>query len=181
MGGGSTETGAMAMRRQTEGNEPWTLLPGNDIRTDTDDRMAVRSPYVQGWQQTEDVIETVVGGFHFLGRADRIVKIECKRVSLPQVEAALEALPWVKEAAVVVLPGLPARLGGLLVLTDKGRTHLRALKPFLFGRQLRSALSEHFEPGGLPRVWRYADTLPTRSMGKRNDMEIAALFGSTGP
>lgn len=178
---GSTETGAMATRRQTGGGEPWTVLPDTEIRTDDEGRMAVRSPCVEGWQQTEDVIEPVAGGFGFLGRTDRIVKIEGKRVSLPQVESALEALPWVATAAVVALPGLPARLGGLLVLTGEGRTRLSALGLFQFGRLLRSALSVRLEPAGLPRVWRFADALPIRAMGKRNDAEIAERFGDAGP
>lgn len=174
---GSTETGAIATRQQIRGNEAWTTLPDTEIRVDGDDRMAVRTPYVAGWQQTEDVIEPVAGGFRFLGRADRIVKVEGKRISLPAVETALEALPLVAEAAVVALPGLPIRLGGLLVLTEEGRGQLAALGAFRFGRLLRRLLSAHLEPAGLPRLWRFAEALPVRAMGKRNDAVVAALFG----
>lgn len=174
---GSTETGVIATRQQIDGDEAWTSLPDTEIRIDAQDRMAVRSPYVDGWQQTEDVIGHLSGGFRFLGRADRIVKVEGKRVSLPAVEAALELLPLVAEAAVVVLPGLPTRLGGLLVLTDAGCTQLAVLGPFQFNRLLRRLLSDRLEPAGLPRRWRFADAVPTRSMGKRNYMAIATLFG----
>jgi acyl-coenzyme A synthetase/AMP-(fatty) acid ligase len=173
---GSTETGAIATRQQTTGNEPWTTLPDTEIRVDAQDRMAVRTPYAAGWQQTQDVIEPVLGGFRFLGRADRIVKVEGKRISLPAVETALESLPLIAEAAVVALPGLPTRLGGLLVLTEQGQTQLAALGAFQFGRLLRRLLSAHLEPAGLPRLWRFAEALPVRAMGKRNDTAVAALF-----
>lgn len=177
---GSTETGAIATRRQIDGNEAWTSLPDTEIRVDARHRMAVRTPYVDGWQQTEDVIEPLSGGFRFLGRSDRIVKVEGKRVSLPAIEAALELLPLVAEAAVVALPGLPMRLGGLLVLTEEGRAQLAALGPFQFNRLLRRLLSDRLEPAGLPRRWRVADALPTKAMGKRNDSAVAALFGEGG-
>ena len=207
---GSTETGAMATRRQISGDDPWTLLPGTEIRVDGEGRMAVRSAYTAGWQQTEDVIEPVettstaalrtplpgpsqrspacapiggadtirlaTGGFRFLGRADRIVKIEGARVSLPAVEAALEALPWVSAAAVTALPSLPVRLGGLLVLTADGQEQQRVLGPFQFGRLLRRSLLPVLESAGLPRHWRFAAALPVRHMGKRDDGAVAAFF-----
>ena len=173
---GSTETGAIATRQQRHGDEPWTSLPGSEIRTDSRDRMAVRTPYVEGWQQTQDVIDPLPTGFRFLGRADRIVKVEGQRISLPALESALESLPLVEQAAVVALPGLPTRLGALLVLTAEGNAQRATLGPFPFTRHLRRLLSAHLEPTGLPRLWRISDALPTRAMGKRNDTAIAALF-----
>jgi acyl-coenzyme A synthetase/AMP-(fatty) acid ligase len=178
---GSTEAGALATRRQGQGNEAWTLLPDNEIRCDAEGRMAVRSPYVEGWQQTEDVVEPVADGFIFLGRADRIVKIEGERISLPALEAALEALPLVAAAAVVALSGVPLRLGGVLELTDIGQARMRALGQFQFGQLLRGALSQRCAPAGLPRVWHFTNKLPVRAMGKRNDTAIAALFGPPEP
>jgi acyl-coenzyme A synthetase/AMP-(fatty) acid ligase len=178
---GSTESGVIATRQQTNGNEAWAALPDTEIRVDAENRMVVRSPYVDDWQHTEDVIERLGGGFRFLGRADRIVKVEGKRVSLPAVEGALEALNLVAEAAVVALPGLPTRLGGLLVLTAEGRAQLSALGPFQFNRLLRRLLSPRLEPAALPRLWRFDCALPIRAMGKRNDAVIAALFGAAEP
>jgi acyl-coenzyme A synthetase/AMP-(fatty) acid ligase len=173
---GSTETGVIASRRQVHGGEDWTLLPGNKIRTDAEGRMAVHPAYMDGWQQTQDVIEPTAGGFRFLGRADRIVKIEGERVSLPELEAALENLPQVAEAAVVALPETPVRLGAVLVLTADGHALLSDLGSFRFGRLLRRLLSASFEPACLPRTWHFTDAIPVRAMGKRNDIEIAALF-----
>lgn len=175
---GSTETGAIATRQQRTGDEAWRLLPDTAIRLDDDGRMAVSSRYVDGWQSTEDVVERDGDGFRFLGRADRIVKIEGKRVSLPAVEAALEALPLVAAAAVVMLPGLPARLGGLLVLTDAGTARLAELGRFRFGHLLRRELAATLEPAGLPRLWRFTDVLPSGAMGKRGNAAIVARFAA---
>lgn len=181
---GSTETGAIATRRQTPKDTPkdtqeeksWTLLAGTHIRLDTEGRMAVASSYKAGWQATEDVVEVTENGFRFLGRADRIVKIEGERVNLPALEAALAANPVIAEAALVVLPGPPAQLGGLLVLTALGQQQLHEQGRFKLGRALRADLARHFAPAGLPRLWRFTSAIPMRAMGKRADAEMIALF-----
>ncbi len=173
---GSTETGAFATRRQARGDEDWTLLPGNLLRADAEGRLALSSPYVPGWTETADLVEPRQGGFRFLGRSDRVVKIEGKRVGLAEIEAVLAALPWIAAAAAVLLPGRPGRLAAAVVLTDEGRERLAALGGFRFGRLLCSAMSARCEPAGRPKRWRFVEHLPARAMGKCIDRDVAALF-----
>lgn len=54
------------------------------------------------------------GRFELLGRLDRIVKLEEKRISLPMLEQALVAHDWVLEARLGVAgkPGFARRLAG---------------------------------------------------------------------
>jgi acyl-coenzyme A synthetase/AMP-(fatty) acid ligase len=174
---GSTETGAFATRQGPE-DAPWHLLPGNELRLDEAGRMSVRSPYCGdgAWLAMADLAEAVPGGFRFRGRADRVVKIEGKRISLAEVEQALLRLPWVDAAALVVLPGAAARLAAAVVPSGEGKERLAALGAFRFGRLLRHGLADTQEPAGMPRVWRFVEQLPAGSLGKRTQADLAALF-----
>jgi acyl-coenzyme A synthetase/AMP-(fatty) acid ligase len=174
---GSTETGAFATRRQQSGTEPWTLLPGISMRCDADGRLSLLSSSIgESWFETADLVVPDGDGFHYRGRADRIVKIEGNRVSLTEIEDAISALPCIAAAAVVILPGEPERLGAAVTLKPQGRERLAEAGPFRFGRQLRSVLSDRYEPAALPRVWRFVDALPTGALGKHRDADIRALF-----
>ncbi|TJZ65827.1 AMP-binding protein [Chitiniphilus eburneus] len=98
---GSTETGGIAWRNRPDAS--WTPLAGVEIADD--DLLRVRSPLLAdaGWHATGDRLARDSAGFHLLGRADRIVKIEEKRVSLTQVEHLLLAQPEIAVARVVAL------------------------------------------------------------------------------
>jgi acyl-coenzyme A synthetase/AMP-(fatty) acid ligase len=177
---GSTETGAIATRRQTSDEQAWQALPGIAIASDAEGRLKLRSPFLDNddWFETEDIIEPAARGFHLRGRADRIVKIEGKRISLTGIEQALGRSPWTEAAAAVALPGDPIRLAVLVVPSEAGRAKLVEIGRFRFGRLLRKALSDTQEPAGLPRLWRFGDELPSGHMGKRRDAELLALFGA---
>lgn len=176
---GSTETGAIATREQAQCDEAWRLLPGNAMRQSDEGCLQVLSPWVgDDWYETADVVEPAPDGFRFLGRADRIVKVEGKRISLPEIEQTLSRLPWITGAAATLLPGSPARLAAVVVLNDEGRARLAALGGFRFGRLLRTELAMTQEPAGMPRLWRFVDELPSQDgMGKRRDRDIRDLFG----
>jgi len=208
---GSTETGAIATRTQHEGEEPWTPLPGIEVRADDAGCMIVRSPFGPapfgpeeapselassgpapsglapfGSVSSEstgapfvsaDRIEMLPDGkFHFLGRVDRIAKIAGKRVSLARLEVELAALPWVRDAAAVVLGGAHERLAAAVALNGEGRARLDMLGAFRFSRELRRQLSLVLESAWLPKSWRFVDTLPLGAMGKRRDTDVKALF-----
>ena len=178
---GSTETGAIATRTQTQhaADAPWTPLPGIHVGADDAGCMIVRSPYGPDGAPfvSADRIEMMPdGGFHFLGRADRIAKIEGKRVNLARLEQELAALPGVRDASAVVLAGSTERLAAAIVLNDEGRSRLDVLGAFRLSRELRRQLSREFESAWLPKSWRFADELPLGAMGKRRDADVRALF-----
>ncbi len=175
---GSTETGAMATRRERRSEaDPWRLLPGVAVRADGEGRMAVRTAVLgPDWLETADLIEPAPGGFVHRGRADRIVKVEGKRVSLAAVEKELLRHPYVAEAAVVTLAG-PLRIAAAVVTTETGNKALADMGKFRVGRRLRRAVAEAIDPAAAPRLWRFVTALPVRPMGKRRAGDIAALFG----
>jgi acyl-coenzyme A synthetase/AMP-(fatty) acid ligase len=174
---GSTETGAIATRQQKEDDEPWQLLPGLAMRCGEEGRLNLLSPYVgKDWIETADLVAPVAGGFRWLGRADRVVKIEGRRVNLSAVERALVDLPWVAGAAVALLPGDPGRLAAAIVPSAEGQERLAALGKFRFGRLLRTGLADRLDPAGAPRHWRFVEALPSAELGKQRDGDVLRLF-----
>ena len=176
---GSTETGAIASRSQDSDATAWVPLPGNRVDRQEDGRLRLLSPYVapDRWVELADRGRLDPdGGFHLLGRADRVAKIEGKRIDLADVEQALRALDAVADAAVTVVDDGVAVLAAVVVLSPDGRDELARLGPFRFGRLLRRGLAASQEPAGMPRRWRYVAELPNGAMGKRSDLALAALF-----
>ena len=110
---GSTETGGIAWRQQESADASWTPMPGVAVDADDAQMLSVTSPFTGGETiATGDVVERVGDAFRLIGRADRIAKIEGKRVSLARVEESLLALPGIAAAAAV---DLPDRKGALRV------------------------------------------------------------------
>jgi len=178
---GSTETGGIAWRRQEDGADGtlWRPLPGVDVGADDDGALALRSPFLPSnapWRM-DDAVELLADGrFHLRGRLDRIVKIEEKRLSLPDLEARLGAHPWVATAAAVALAGRRQTIGAALVLTAEGRAQLAARGRRDTALELRRHLAEHFEAVLLPRRWRFPEQLPLDERGKLTQAALAALF-----
>jgi acyl-coenzyme A synthetase/AMP-(fatty) acid ligase len=176
---GSTETGAFATRRRIRDDEPWHLLPGVSMRPEHDGRLTLRSPSIgPDWFTTADLVEPLADGFRSLGRADRMAKIECRSISLAEVEQVLTRISFVKFAAAVMLHGKPNRLAAVIVPSEEGRLMLDKIGNFRFGRLLRKNLASVQEPAGIPRLWRFVNELPTQALGKRRDADICALFGN---
>lgn len=175
---GSSETGGIAWRQATVASTPWQ--PFADVHWRVDDGcLAVHSPRLpgQGWWQTSDRVEPDgEGGFRLLGRQDRIVKIEEKRVSLTAIEQALLATPLVQEAkAVVVSTPIGERVGVVLVPSSQGRALLAQGRRAL-SASLKDALAASLEPMAQPRRWRFVEALPMNAQGKTPEGLLRDLF-----
>lgn len=180
---GSTETGGVAIRQRRDDAEPWTPLGGVTLNLDAEGVLNVGSPFAGGeTQKMGDRAEILSDGrFRLLARADRVVKIEGKRVSLGRVEAALAALPDIAEAAALPLGGEGAEtLGAAIVLAAGGREELARLGAFRFTRQLRRRLSDGLEPAERPKRWRFVEAIPVNSQGKRVLADLQKLFDKPG-
>ena len=176
---GSTETGAIAYRHWQQADPAWHPLPGITVRQQTDGRMQVQSPFIAGdgiYDGADLITLAADGSFRSRGRADDIVKIEGKRISLPEIEAALQGLDLVKEAAVAIMPGDRPRLATAIVLSGSGRTQLKEIGDFRCGRLLRQHLAGRLDPACQPKHWRFVDALPGAPLGKRRASDILALF-----
>ena len=180
---GSTETGGIAWRVQTgqeDDSLAWTPQLGVKITVAEDGALTLTSPFLPDHQALSmaDAGEMLADGrFRLLGRLDRVVKIEEKRLSLSDMEERLLAHPCIKEACAVALPGRRQNVGAILVLTEAGQSQLRDHGRHAFAQQLRKYLGHWFDTVLLPRRWRYQDSLPYNERGKLAAADIIGLFG----
>jgi acyl-coenzyme A synthetase/AMP-(fatty) acid ligase len=181
---GSSETGGVAWRQRAFDGDAWTPLPGVQWRL-KDDTLCVQSKHLDGddWWETSDRAKALEGGrFLLQGRADRIAKIEEKRVSLVALEEALVATGELLEAKALLVPADGgARLGVVAVPSDRGWATLRAGGKRALNELLRGELLKGFERVVLPRRFRYLRELPVNSQGKATEALLAALFQPERP
>lgn len=169
---GSSETGAIAWR-QSSGC--WQPLPGAAFDIDATGALLLQSPWTDAAAQVKssDAARAVPGGFELLGRLDRIVKIEQKRIALAAVEQALASHPCVHEARAGVATG-GKRLTALVALTPAGVQQLRGAGRKALIHALRRHTALHCEPLAVPRRWRLMASLPWNAQGKLSQAEFQA-------
>ncbi|MEZ0601512.1 AMP-binding protein [Paraburkholderia sp. IW21] len=176
---GSTETGGIAWRRQDQ-TDAWQPVAGIEVRRDEDGALNVRSPHLDhtGWHRTDDKIAFDANGrFRLQGRLDRVLKLDGKRVSLPELEARLARHPFVAQAAIVPLEGASReRVGAVVALTEAGSAALRDEGRVRLAQTLRRHLAAYFDVVVLPRHWRFRLTLPFDARGKLPVAAVAAAF-----
>ena len=191
---GSTETGGVAVRQQHRGDEPWQPLRGVAVESDpATGCLAIRSPFVSAGSPgavgperfvTGDRVSfSDTGEFRLLGRADRVIKVGEKRLSLPDMEERLRAHPAVSDA---VLLGLEKgagelRVAAVVVPAATAWDALAALGRRALARTLSDFLAEYFERVLLPRAWRFVAALPSNAQGKLTQDALRALFAAEAP
>ncbi|MBN0978304.1 acyl-CoA synthetase family protein [Pseudomonas hygromyciniae] len=178
---GSSETGGIAWR---QGHTPWQPFADVHLSQDADGALRIASPYLPAGhvEQTADAAQIHADGrFELLGRLDRIVKLEEKRISLPMLEHALADHAWVAEARLGVVQENRASLGALVVLSGDGLHALRNQGRRSVTQTLRQHLSQHCEALALPRRWRLLRQLPLNAQGKLPQAQIEALLLTPRP
>lgn len=174
---GSTETGGIGYRSQDNHNDLWTLFPNIRLSFNSDDQAALHSPYINHTQSLDDHLEMVSEQqFRLLGRMDRVVKIEEKRVSLDAIEGALKRSDFIAEAKVVLLQQHRTFLGAVVQLSDTGQEFLAANAKNQLNQVLRRQLATQFENVAIPRKWRYLEQLPYNAQGKLPLTTLTAFF-----
>ncbi|GAA1499945.1 hypothetical protein GCM10009827_004260 [Dactylosporangium maewongense] len=136
----------------------------------------VADPFAAGGRmyRTGDLVrERPDGNLDFLGRSDDQVKIRGYRVELGEVEAAVAALPRVRQAAVVAradasVPGLKKLAAYLVPAGDD--TDLASA--------VRAALAERLPSYMVPSLYGVVPSLPLTVNGK---LDVAALPEPTAP
>ncbi len=175
---GSTETGVVAWRHQ-QADELWQLFDGLACETNADGQMQLRSPALPNddWFSCADKIQLKGSNrFELCGRADKVVKVAGKRVSLTEVERLLAAHPWVNEIRVLPHVHRASRLCAVAVLNSKGNAELVDQGVRLTGKNLCAALAGGVERVAYPRYWRFVARLPVNQQGKTTAHELSALF-----
>lgn len=173
---GSTETGGVATR---QGSALWRPFSTVQVERLPDGALRVASAHLpsEDWQVMNDAIEGDQAGFRLLGRLDRVVKLEDKRVSLPDVEQGLQASPLVAEAKVVLLDSGPRHeLGAAVVLSAEGMLFLNQNGRAALTAALKKTLPAHVPAIAAIRRFRFMSSLRSDAQGKVTWASLRALF-----
>jgi len=182
---GSTETGGVGFRRQGRGRAgaAWTPFDGVRVAGDADGRLRVHSRIASLGEQRSgfamgDRVQLLADGrFRLQGRADRVLKIGEKRLSLPDMEERLREHALVEGTALLPLSrGGELRVAAVVVPSRQGRCLLEAGGRRALAARLRAALSREWDPVLLPRAWRFVPALPEDAQGKVTVRLLRELF-----
>ncbi|MGR2826065.1 AMP-binding protein [Acinetobacter sp. 1124_18A] len=176
---GSSETGGIAHRARDE--DAWTAFSNVAIRIE-EQHLMVKSnhAYEDDWITTGDGAawsDETCQTFKLMGRTDRIVKLEEKRLSLDAIEQSIRALDAVQQCHVLVLEHEQRQiLGCIVVLTEQARAQLQQLGKSAFVSHLKQQLKDSLETIAIPRQWRFLSQLPQNSQSKLNKSYLETLF-----
>ena len=169
---GSTETGVIASRQNSGAWQPFQAV---QVGQNPEGALWVQSPWTIERFQTADMVEPQGKGFILLGRQDRVIKFEDKRVSLNQMEHDLLAHEWVIDAYCSPHPQhkrpamwVALNAKGICALQDKGRAEVVAV--------LKKHLAATQDAVALPRYWRFTDVLPRNAQAKITAVAFQQAF-----
>ena len=179
---GSSETGGVAWRQRSSGSDEWHALPGVQWRLQGE-TLEIRSPHLpdDDWTSTADRASASPEGFKLLGRVDRVLKIEEKRVSLSAIEQTMLATGFVQDLRVLTLPGIREQLAIVAVPTDTGWALHESEGKAALASHLRAALRQGLDAVALPRRWRFVSALPGNAQGKTTLDALRTLFDPRRP
>lgn len=179
---GSTETGGIAWRQRSLGqSNRWQPFSDIELSCQNDSRcLMLKSPYFDhvGWYITDDQIKIAAdGSFDLLGRVDRIIKIEEKRVSLDHVQHCLKTLDFIEDAfCLTQLNKRGLQIVAAVVLTKEAQNELAQSRNLVFNRRIKSHLMNDLEVIAIPKKFRYLPALPYNSSGKLNKLAMEKIF-----
>jgi len=175
---GSSETGGIAWRQSID-NEAWK--PFREIKLSQDKRVRwhLLSPYLIDSAPfiLDDEIQMVdEGRFKLLGRTDRIVKVEEKRLSLNGLEQQLNNSKWVDDSHTMLFVEKRDKIAATLVLSQKGIELLTQQGRSALIKKIRKQLMSAFETVVLPRKWLFMQLLPLTNEGKIKQQLLRQLL-----
>lgn len=200
---GSSETGGIAWRQRRQLQQvAWQAFPqvkwrefaeNSAEKNGANSLLEIQSPHLPDaqWFRLADQIQRIDDQhFQLLGRQDRIVKIEEKRISLDRMERALLTSGLVQEVRLVVdaladedqtkqqnqRQHQRQHIYAFVVPTQQGASLLHSKGKFWLNQELRRLLSQHVESIALPRRWRFLDAFPINAQGKTTQAQLLALL-----
>lgn len=176
---GSTETGGIAYR-QSKNGPVWKPFEVCKMSVAENGCLNIKSSYIleaDGFT-TGDLVDLYDDGrFLLKGRSDSIVKIEEKRISLPEVENRLKQTGLVQDVRVVPMVGKRQYLAAAIVLNEAGREKFAGLPKLSINNYFHDHLLKFIENTVSPKKWRYLEELPQNTEGKIRMRDIQSLFG----
>jgi len=165
---GSTETGAMAIRRQAE-NDVWKTFDGVTVKL-TDEGFAVYSDYfTKSPMILMDNVEVHNDReFVLYGRNTDLVKIAGKRALLSDLNHSLLAIDGVKDGTFFMPDTHPAN--------RETRLTAFVVAPGLSKDELLNQLRKNIDSVFLPRPLKFVDALPRNATGKLPRGKLAEML-----
>ncbi len=172
---GSTETGGIAMRNRSQGDEFFTPFSTIEWKI-TDSRLAVHSPFISpelpvdedGFFTTSDRVEARgTNQFALQGRTDTVTKVGGKRVDLQEISLLIKKEPGVSDCVVMALPEAGGREHRISALIEGETANTKTIKKML---------ENSLEPYALPRRIKKIDRIPTTKNGKYDWITIVQLL-----
>lgn len=174
---GSSETGGIATKSSDE--PVWQPLPDVGFQIDAQGALQIKTVHAfqQDWIATGDIAVAVDNGFELLGRSDRLVKLEEKRISLDSIEQVLNQLDGVQHSYVMLHKSQQYdKLVAVLVLDDAWRLHLRQHGKKSVVERIKQALAVKLEAVAIPKRWRFVQHIASNAQGKINKVAMQQLF-----
>jgi acyl-coenzyme A synthetase/AMP-(fatty) acid ligase len=172
---GSSETGVIAHRQQLS-SEMWTPFPSVQVSTNSDGLLQVSSPFINASEgsvfQTQDMVTMQHdSAFQLHGRADSIVKIAGKRVSLLTIEEAIKRCDGVLDAAVTAVP-VQGHIRDMAIWAAVAIGDASGIN----ARSIRAQLLPMLDGIKIPRRIVVLKQLPREENGKLRKQRLMALF-----
>ena len=168
---GSTETGTIGYR--TSFDEGFLTVFG-DVELISDDNKGtiIKSPYfLEDELILNDNIEKTDRKFKIIGRNDRILKIQEKRISAEEIENYLKKQNYVEDAYCLKIG---EKAGAAIVLTTEGKEKLLDIGSIEMIQNLKLHLKQFCEI--IPQRWRFLPEIPKTSAGKIDKTKIIKIF-----
>ena len=179
---GSSETGGIAYRKQDDAL--WTPFANVDIQVGEQQELQVRSNHAfsKDWIFTGDKVEVIdavnpKSPFRLLGRLDRIVKLEEKRLSLDTIEQKIVELDEIVQCHVLILEREHRQiLVCVAILSEQARQQLQSSNKAQCVAAIKVQLNSKLESIAIPRQWRFLTQLPQNAQSKLNKQYMKSLF-----
>ncbi len=179
---GSSETGGIAHRQQDDAL--WIPFANVDIQVSDQQELAVQANHAfsENWILTGDKIEMLdatnaKSPFRLLGRLDRIVKLEEKRLSLDAIEQKIIELDEIAQCHVLILEREHRQiLACVAVLSEAARKQLQSGNKAQSVAAIKAQLQLKLEGIAIPRQWRFLTQLPQNAQSKLNKQYMKSLF-----
>lgn len=167
---GSTETGAIAARRQAE-TRLWRTFDGIRVAT-LEEGFRVEAPYFSEPMQLGDSVEIRSEcEFELFGRNTELVKIAGKRIALGDLNRHLLAIDGVRDGT-FFMPGAEAG--------REPRLTAFVVAPGCRREDILDSLRNRIDPVFLPRPLRLVEVLPRNATGKLPRDNLLRLLQETG-
>ncbi|MCB1859615.1 MAG: acyl-CoA synthetase [Gammaproteobacteria bacterium] len=165
---GSTETGAIASRRTTDGDE-WLFYSGISAQPNADGYVVSGGHLINPCRMSDHLQVRSDGRFRLLGRHSDMIKLAGKRASLFELNQKLNQIDGVIDGSFID-PAAPGR--------ETRRLAAIVVAPGMSRKELQNALAEWIDPVFLPRPLLFVDALPRNETGKLTQQALRALLKS---